>query len=125
MRFLNVLLVLSAALYCLSLFFGLELSIQGRLGGMNHISKAFFLSLLTLVLLFPWQKVFGNMIIGAIYSPVELAQAYSMGIEHTFGRVLYYLRFTGYGVLLILLFVVSQIRSARWTKAIVHRHDII
>jgi hypothetical protein len=125
MRFLNALLVLTATLYCLSLFFSLELTMQGRLGGINHISKAFFLSLLTLVLLFPWQNIFGNMILGATYSPGELAQAYSREVEHTYERVLYYLRFTGFGVLLLLLFVLSQVRSVRWTKAILHRLDII
>lgn len=124
-RFLNAVLVLTATLYCLTLLFGLKISMHARLGGINHISKAFFLSLFTLVLLLPWQDVFGNMIIGAIYSPGELVQWSSKEAGHTFDRVLYYLRFTGFGALLLLLFIFSQIRSARWAKAIFRRIDIL
>ena len=58
-RFLNFILVPVAILYCLSLLFSLKISLLGRLGGINHISRAFFISLTFLVLLLPWQELFG------------------------------------------------------------------
>ena len=124
-RFVNSVLILTATLYCLTLLFGLKVSMHGRLGGINHISRAFFLSLIMLVLLLPWQSVFGNMVTGAIFTPEELAQWHSKEAEEIFDLVLYYLRFTGFGVLIFLLLLLSQVRSVRWAKAILRRLEII
>lgn len=124
-RFVNAVLILAATLFCLTLLFGLKVSMHGRLGGINHISRAFFLSLILLVLLLPWQMVFGNMVTGAIYSPDELAQWCSREAENIFDLILYYLRFTGFGALILLLLIFSQIRSIRWAKAILRRLEII
>jgi hypothetical protein len=124
-RLVNAVLILAATLYCLTLFFSLKLSMQGRLGGINHISRAFFLSLLMLVLLLPWQKIFGLVVTGAIYTPDELVKWYSAQSNNTFGIALYYLRFSGYWLLIFLLLVFSQIRSFRWTKAILGRLEIM
>lgn len=124
-RFVNALLILSATLYCLTLLFGLKVSMHGRLGGINHVSRAFFLSLILLVLLLPWQMVFGNFVVGAIFSPEELAQWYSKEAENVFDLVLYYIRFCGFGVLIFLLLILAQVRSVRWAKAILRRLEII
>lgn len=124
-RFVNAVLILTATLYCLTLFFSLKVSMQGRLGGINHISRAFFLSLLMLVLLLPWQKIFGLVVTGAIYTPDELVKWYSAGSNNMFDIALYYLRFSGYWLLIFLLLIFSQIRSFRWTKAILCRLEII
>ncbi|OHB79683.1 MAG: hypothetical protein A2Z25_05165 [Planctomycetes bacterium RBG_16_55_9] len=124
-RFLNAVLILAATLYCLTLLFGLKVSMHGRLGGINHISRAFFLSLILLVLLLPWQTVFGSMVCGALYAPDELAQSCSKDAQDIFDLVLYYLRFTGFGALILLLLIFSQIRSVRWAKAILRRLEII
>lgn len=125
-RLVNAVLVLTASLYCLTLMFSLKVSMHGRLGGINHVSRAFFLSLLMLVLLLPWQMVFGSIVTGAVYSPAELmtwcAAETSEDIFHT---VLYYLRFSGYGALILLLLLLSQFRSMRWAKAILRRLEII
>lgn len=125
-RLVNAVLVLAASLYCLTLMFSLKVSMHGRLGGINHISRAFFLSLLMLVLLLPWQKVFGSVVTGAIYTPTELMSwraAEKTG--DTLAMVLYYLRFSGYGALIFLLLLLSQYRSLRWAKAILRRLEII
>jgi len=125
-RLVNAVLVLTASLYCLTLMFSLKVSMHGRLGGINHISRAFFLSLLMLVLLLPWQRVFGGVVTGAVYTPAELTSW--RGAEKTndtLWLVLYYLRFSGYGVLIFLLLVLSQYRSLRWAKAILRRLEII
>ena len=124
-RFVNTVLIFVATLYCLTLLFGLKVSMHGRLGGINHVSKAFFLSMILLVFLLPWQIVFNNIVCGAIYTPEELAQWYSKEAESTIDLVLYYLRFTGFGALIFLLLIFSQIRSVRWAKAILRRLEII
>lgn len=124
-RLINAVLVLVASLYCLTLMFSLKVSMHGRLGGINHISRAFFLSLLMLVLLLPWQKVFGSVVTGAIYTPAELTSWRAEKADDTLAMVLYYLRFSGYGALIFLLLLLSQYRSLRWAKAILRRLEII
>lgn len=122
---INAVLILTATLYCLTLLFSLKVSMHGRLGGINHITRAFFLSLLMLVLLLPWQKVFGSVVTGAVFTPDEIVKWYSGKSEEMLDKVLYYLRFSGYGVLMLLLLILSQIRSLRWAKAILRRLEII
>jgi len=124
-RLLNAVLILTATLYCLTLLFGLKVSMHGRLGGINHVSRAFFLSLLMLVLLLPWQRIFGGVVTGAIFTPGELQEWFSARTDDMFDTVLYYLRFSGYGVLIFLLLLLSQLRSLRWAKAILRRLEII
>jgi hypothetical protein len=124
-RFLNAVLIFTAILYCLTLFFGLKVSMHGRLGGINHISRAFFLSLILLVLLLPWQTIFTSMVTGAIFSADELAQWCSKEAENIFDLVLYYMRFACFGALILLLLIFSQVRSVRWAKAILRRLEII
>lgn len=121
----NAVLILTATLYCLTLLFSLKVSMHGRLGGINHITRAFFLSLLMVVLLLPWQKVFGSVVTGAVFTPDEIVKWYSAKTEDMLGLILYYLRFSGYGVLMLLLLILSQIRSLRWAKAILRRLEII
>ena len=121
-RFANALLMLTAMLYCLTMLFSMKVSLLGRLGGINHICRAFFLSLLMLVLLLPWQHVFGSIVMGAIYTPSELVKRPSADI---FGIILYYLRFSGYWLLILLLLISSQFHSSRWARAILRRLEII
>ena len=63
----NFVLVISATLYSLVLLMTLKISLAGRLGGINHISRAFFLSLFALVILLPWQNLFAGICLGARY----------------------------------------------------------
>lgn len=123
-RFVNVVLVLTAMLYCLTMLFSLKISLIGRLGGINHICRAFFLSLIMLVLLLPWQRAFGHVVIGAMYTPGELTE-WSAETGGIFCSILYYLRFTGYWLLIMLLLIFSYVRSCRWTKAILRRLEVI
>ena len=120
----NAVLILTATLYCLTLLLSLEVFPYSRLGGIQHITRAFYLSLLMLVLLLPWQRVFGNAVIGAVFAPDEMMKSYSSKTEDMLGIVLYYLRFSGYGVSMLLLLILSQLRSLRWAKAILHPLDI-
>jgi len=124
-RIVNAVLILTASLYCLSMLFSLKVSMLGRLGGINHISRAFFLSLLMLVLLLPWQRIFAGIVPGAIFTPEELVKWSSAKGGDIFDVVIYYLRFSGYWLLVLLLLILSQIRSIRWGKAILRRLEII
>lgn len=124
-RFVNFVVVPAAVLYCLTILFTLKVSLLGRLGGINHICRAFFLSLVMVVLLLPWQLVFGGVVAGAMYTPGELLSACAGNTGGIFKATLYYLRFTGYWVLVMLLLVLSQLRSSRWTKATLRRLEVI
>ena len=124
-RFVNAILILAAVLYCLTMLFSLKVSMLGRLGGINHITRAFFLSLLVLVLILPWQRVFDCVALGAIFTPDELVKWHAEKTGDVLDMILYYLRFTGYMVLVLLLLILSQIRSGRWARAILRRLEII
>ncbi len=118
-------LMVATMLYCLTLFFGLMVSLVGRLGGINHISRAFILSVILLVLIIPWQHVLRSSVIGVIYTPEELVEWLTVKSESTASTIIYYLRFTGYWLIAMLLLLLSQARSMRWSNAILRRLEII
>ena len=125
-RFVNFVLIPTAILYCLTILFSLKVSLLGRLGGINHISRAFFLSLAFLVLLLPWQRFFAGVVAGAMYTPSELVRWYTVETtDGTFGIISYYLRFTGYWLLILLLLIFAQLRSTRWAKTILRRLEVV
>ncbi len=125
-RILNFAVTGAAILYCLTMLFCLKVSLLGRLGGINHISRAFFLSLLMVVLLLPWQRFFGNIFMGVIYTPEELlSRCGAAGAKNIFVTGLHYLRFTGYWVVVMLFLILSQLRSSRWAKATLRRLEVI
>ncbi len=125
MRFVNAVLMLAAILYCFTMLFSLKLSMLGRLGGINHITRAFFLALLLLVFILPWQRVFGSIITGAIFTPEEFVKWHAEKTGDIIDKVLYYMRFCGYMVFVFLILILAQIRSGRWAKAILRRLEII
>ena len=123
-RFLNFILIPSSMVYCLTLLFSLKVSLIGRLGGINHIARAFFLSLLFVVLLLPWQVLFAPAFAGAMFTSTELINA--CAAEKTpFASVCLYLRFSGYWLLVLLLFLSAQIRSMRWARATLRRLEVV
>jgi len=124
-RFCNFVLIVAAALYCLTMLFGLKISLVGRLGGINHICRAFFLSLVIFVLLLPWQSCFGSIIVGVMYTPDELMRSCATKADSISRIALHYLRFSGYWLIVFLLLILSQLRSFRWTKTILRRLEII
>jgi hypothetical protein len=125
-RLADYVLILTAILYCLTMLFSLKVSLLGRLGGINHIARAFFLSLAFVVLLLPWQRFFAGIVVGAMYTPAELQSACAEADGYNiFATTLHYLRFTGYWLLVLLLLIFSQIRSCRWAKAILRRLEVI
>lgn len=123
--FCNFIIILAAVLYCLTLLFSFKVSLIGRLGGINHICRAFFLSLIMVIFLLPWQNYFDNIVIGAIYTPAELVKWCTAQNNGIFAAVIHYLRFTGYWLLVLLLLLFSLVRSSRWTKAILRRLEVL
>jgi hypothetical protein len=124
-RFANFVLLLSSFLYCLSMLLILKVSLVGRLGGINHITRAFFLSLTFVVLLFPWQIFFKEVIVGAMYLPQELPDSLIDARDAgTIGQVYLYLRYCLYWVIVLFLAICAQIRSKRWAKASLRRLDV-
>ncbi len=118
-RIANIILVLTSVLYALIMYFGLGISFKGGLGGLAHICGALYMALIIFVLLLPWQNFFGPITMGATYTPGELARWCTTDISDTLGMVLFYLRFTGYWALVMLLLLLAQLRSFRWARAIV------
>jgi hypothetical protein len=125
-RIFNFVLALAAVLYCLTMLFSIKVSLIGRLGGINHICRAFFLSLAFLVLLLPWQRFFAGVVAGAIYTPEELlSRCVAVKTSSIFGTALFYFRFTGLWLLAVLLLISAQLRSCRWARAILRRLEVI
>jgi hypothetical protein len=121
----NGIMVVTMVLYTLALFFSLMVSLVGRLGGIRHISRAFFLSVIMLVLVIPWQTLVESHMPGVVYTFPELLHWLAIKNESLLNTVLYYLRFSGYWLVFLLLLLASQMRSGRWTKSILRRLEII
>lgn len=118
-------LLVTTVLYSMAMFFSLVVSLIGRLGGVNHIARAFFLSLIMLVLVIPWQNVLSMNVPGLLYAPAELLAWMAAKSDALLDTILYYLRFSGYWLIVLLLLIMSQVRSARWAKSILRRLEII
>jgi len=61
-----------------------------------------------------------------MYTPEELlCRCAASDTSGIFGLFFYYLRFTGYWLLIVFLLIFSQFRSGRWTKTILRRLEVI
>ncbi len=126
LRVANFFVLLMMILYCLTLLVIVKISLAGRLGGLNHIVRGFFRSLLALAFLVPWQTFFPGVLLGAIYMPAELLC--SSGCPETapvLCQVLYFLRFCGLWLLVLILLLGAQCRSRRWSQATLRRLGIL
>ena len=121
---LNGILLIAGILLAASTFFGLMVSLVGRLGGINHISRAFVLALITAVLLVPWQGL-GLNVLGVTWTPAELVRWLPTKDTDLWNTVVFYLRFPGYWAAVTLLVLLAQIRSTCWSKSILRRLEII
>ena len=114
-----------AVLYCLSLLIGLKLSLVGRLGGLADSAKAFFLSLIVMVLIVPWQQVCGDnlQIFGTLFTPDQLTSQYwnlqQQLQESTLAQSMgYYTRFVGLWALSLILLITCQWRSRQAARMV-------
>lgn len=122
----NFILILAATMYCLTLLMGLKISLTGRLGGINHISRAFFLSMFALVVLLPWQVIFPGVIVGAMFTPCEILCDWHNAVQgSTFWLVVCYLRFAGLWLAAVILFTWAHLRSAKWSRFTLRRLGLV
>jgi len=122
----NFILLPVAVLYCLTLLMTLKISLYGRLGGINHIGRAFFLSLFALVLLLPWQVIFKGIVVGGMFLPTELFCDWGQveQLSNVF-KTLYFLRFGGMWLVIALLLMMAQLRSIRWGRVTLRRLGLV
>jgi len=65
-------------------------------------------------------------VVGAMYMPDELFNSCAAAqVRSIFGTAFYYLRFTGYWLVVLLLLIFAQLRSCRWAKTILRRLEVI
>jgi hypothetical protein len=126
-RVCNYLLIISSVVYAMSLLFGLMISLVGRLGGISHVTKAFFISLLFIVILMPWQTLFRSVGIGTIFKPAELLASWLMYSDmNSVEKALnIYGRYVGFGCLSILLLLWAQLKSMKWSRNTLRRLGIV
>lgn len=124
-RVCNFVLIITGTLYCLVLLVSLKVSLIGRLGGISHISKAFFLSLFALAILLPWQSFFNGFAMGAIYAPDELFTGWTSWCDTLVSKIFYYLRFSGLWLLALLLIMMAQCRSGKWSRTTLKRLGVL
>ncbi|MDH7598539.1 MAG: hypothetical protein QHH07_02735, partial [Sedimentisphaerales bacterium] len=73
-RLCNLSALLGSTLYLFCIAATLCISIAGRLGGLKHITRALFISVLVVLLLIPWQQLAGKLLLGALFDLSELRQ---------------------------------------------------
>jgi len=122
----NCILFVALVLFSLNLLMSLKISIVGRLGGINHIARAFLLSLFLLVLVIPWQICLPETVVGAIYTPRELLCTDAVTCQGPlFDCIFYFGRFVGLWAVVFILLLAAQIRSVRWSRAVVRQLRIL
>ncbi len=125
-RTVSFLAILLAIMYCLTILFAFKISLVGRLGGINHIARALVLSGIFLVLILPWQEVLGWFTAGAIYAPGDLIEAIGKyESSKVLGQAFYYVRFTGYQMLVLAVLFFAQLRTRKWSGATLRRLEIV
>lgn len=122
----NFIVLMAAILCCLTVLMCLKISLTGRLGGINHITKSFFISLFLVVILVPWQKVLPGVLVGAVWLPGELlCGGWAKAQCSAFWKVLFYARFVGLWIVAVWLLIWSWSRSAKWTRATLRRLGVV
>lgn len=120
----NGLMLLSGVFICLTLFFSVAITIMGRLGGIRHVCRAFFMSLIMLVLLLPWHVIFDSLVCGYLYRPEDLVLACAGKSTELLSLILHYLRFAGFWLVVCGFLIATQVHCRRWAKSIRRRHQI-
>ncbi len=122
---INSVTFLVAVLLFLTLMFSMMITIMSRLGGIRHISRAFFLSMIVLVFLVPWHAILECSVLGVLFGFEDLVQSMVGKQASLYTKILYYARFCGYWVVAILMLFSAQIRLGRWGRAMIRRLEIL
>jgi len=124
LKLCNYLATFSALAYCLALLIGLKLALVGRLGGLADGTKAFFVALLVVVMIIPWQRMIAESIVGVTFGFGELATRHTNKMQYgdfwdyIVDYVLYYGRFVGLWALSLLLLLVAQRQSCQAARQV-------
>lgn len=105
--------VAAGGLMVLTIFFALQLSLVGRLGGAAGLISAFFWALILLTMIVPWQQFLANTPIacGALFDLEELVAARADAAAGVWqDRALYLTRFLVYPVVAVLVWLVVHVR---------------
>jgi hypothetical protein len=116
--------VVAMTLAVITFAFSIQLSIVGRLGGIAGFASAFFWSLILLAIITPWQQIIGGSIAtGAICNFGDMIETmkkmnlnWGMADDDSLKQMLYFIRFIGYPLLGILIWLVAMARYARGFK---------
>lgn len=120
LRAWNYIMPFGAVIYCLILLIGMKLALVGRLGGLAESGRAFFVGLVAMVLILPWQQMVSPILWGSLYTYQELVAEY-MQVQQRhemYFRSAYYGRFVGMWGITLLMLLVAQWRSRGATKAV-------
>lgn len=113
----NFALLLFSVMYCLSLLMIIKISLCGSLGGLEHISRAFFSSLFLVIIIIPWQLYLDGCLVGIVYAPCELFKGVcSEKGPSEIAEILYYLRFCGLWLLGLITLCVANSRAGKWFR---------
>ena len=100
---------------------------MGRLGGLAEAGKAFFLSLVVMVMVVPWQAVIIQGMPGTMFSYEQLLDRYYDITVQTdaglFTKIGYYGRFLGLWGLTVILLLISFRQSRQAARKIKARMD--
>ena len=122
----NYILILFSVLYCLTLLMAIQVSLCGSLGGLEHISRSFFCALFMVIIILPWQYFLPGYLVGMIYAPSEiLTGVCSEKTPSAIADFLYYLRFSGLWLLVLITLISANVRSGKWYRTVQKRLGIL
>lgn len=113
----NFVAIFGVVMYSLTLLGGLAVALAGRMGHTADLSRAFFLSLLAVVLIVPWQPLVALYIPGVLFNYEELLNGHPQG-EDVLCLLCYYTRFVGLWAVSFLILIAAQWRSFQAAKAL-------
>ena len=125
--FTRVIAVVCSVLIVIIMMFTASLSMISGQGGIKSFFGAFFWSLLLLAAVLPWQKIMqGSLVSGAMYNLGELVEWSKRSIEpwasqgtSVWKQLPYYARFMAYPILVLVIWIVVQVKFARGFRVVV------
>ena len=125
--FTRIIAVVCGMLVIITMMFAASLSMISGQGGIKSFFGAFFWSLLLLAAVLPWQKIMqGSLVSGAMYNLGELVEWSKRSIEpwapqgtSVWKQLPYYARFMAYPILVLVIWIVVQVKFARGFRVVV------
>ena len=119
--FTRIVAVVCGVLTVITMMFASLLSMISGQGGIKCFFGAFFWSLLLLAVVLPWQMIMkGSLVAGAMYNMGELIRWLKISIEpwarsevSTLQQISYYARFMAYPILVLIIWIVVQVKFGR------------